>query len=441
MLTVSCDLLTFGVTTVSGTAPVDDLAGGIKNRPHVCRVCGKAYQSRSGLRYHVESVHLGKRYSCAICGKLFSSKYALRAHEKLHSGANDYQCTICGKYFVSSASLETHLLTHSGERPYTCDQCGHSFLTRSHLTRHQASVHAKERSHICEICQKSFSRSDTLKRHILSKHGTVRDHRCQICGASFKRSDTLAVHLKRHDGTKDYECDYCNKRFVTAIELERHLRTHTGEKPLKCSFCSKTFRTSSQLADHLRTHTGEKPFKCTECGAVFSTRQSLNNHTNAQACNYSSESWISWENLGFRIAAVLLGQEGKDWFARHRIPTLELSDRQWIEPDILIPLTNEKPILIDLKRSSEALVYKDREIYPRYASRMEFWCLLGKASCKEFKSTRVAIITSARLIAKLEDERNESNTRTIDTLIEDIRSLRSQEIGLSRGLPSEWVVS
>lgn len=49
-----------------------------------CQVlgCTKQYSSKNGLERHVQSAHLGKKFSCQICGKLFNYDYHAQRHLK-----------------------------------------------------------------------------------------------------------------------------------------------------------------------------------------------------------------------------------------------------------------------------------------------------------------------------------------------------------------------
>ena len=74
---------------------------------HVCSVCGKEFQSQSGLWKH-SSVHTGKfSYVCSECGKGFNEKYLYKSHMNMHQGIA-YMCTLCKKTF----GLKTQLLAH-----------------------------------------------------------------------------------------------------------------------------------------------------------------------------------------------------------------------------------------------------------------------------------------------------------------------------------------
>jgi hypothetical protein len=47
-----------------------------------CKYCSKLYNSSGGLYYHVQSVHLGIKYTCHLCFRQYRSKSQLKQHMK-----------------------------------------------------------------------------------------------------------------------------------------------------------------------------------------------------------------------------------------------------------------------------------------------------------------------------------------------------------------------
>ena len=52
----------------------------IKRKHVACKYCDKIYSSNGGLYYHIQSVHMGIKYTCHVCARLFSSKTHLHRH-------------------------------------------------------------------------------------------------------------------------------------------------------------------------------------------------------------------------------------------------------------------------------------------------------------------------------------------------------------------------
>ena len=73
--------------------------------------------------------------------------------------------------------LKAHERAHRGERNFQCSQCSSAFVEKSHLTRHQKSVHstADEKPFVCTEtksgCTFKTKRRDKLKDHLVRIHG------------------------------------------------------------------------------------------------------------------------------------------------------------------------------------------------------------------------------------------------------------------------------
>ncbi|KAL6489377.1 hypothetical protein MHYP_G00031180 [Metynnis hypsauchen] len=138
----------------------------------LCAECGRAFNSHSNLRVHL-NVHTGARpYSCAECGKSFSQSGALKIHRRIHTGERPYSCTYCGRGFPHLAGVRAHQRTHTGEKPYHCTQCGKCFTQSGALKIHMR-VHTGERPFICSLCGKGFSNRSGIRFHHRTVHGIV----------------------------------------------------------------------------------------------------------------------------------------------------------------------------------------------------------------------------------------------------------------------------
>ena len=75
---------------------------------HACQVCGKEFQTQSGLWKHA-SQHTGKfSFTCAECGKGFNDRDRYVAHKNHHSGAG-FACMQCKKTFFSQSQMKNHM--------------------------------------------------------------------------------------------------------------------------------------------------------------------------------------------------------------------------------------------------------------------------------------------------------------------------------------------
>ncbi|KAL0172092.1 hypothetical protein M9458_032403, partial [Cirrhinus mrigala] len=134
--------------------------------------CGRAFNSHSNLRIHL-NVHTGARpYICADCGKSFSQSGALKIHRRIHTGERPYTCTYCGRGFPHLAGVRAHQRIHTGEKPYRCIQCGKCF-TQSGALKIHTRIHTGERPFVCGLCGKSFSNRSGIRFHHRTVHGIV----------------------------------------------------------------------------------------------------------------------------------------------------------------------------------------------------------------------------------------------------------------------------
>ncbi|XP_018587724.1 zinc finger protein 497 isoform X2 [Scleropages formosus] len=138
----------------------------------LCAECGRAFNSHSNLRIHL-NVHTGARpYSCSDCGKSFSQSGALKIHRRIHTGERPYTCTYCGRGFPHLAGIRAHQRTHTGEKPYRCPQCGKCFTQSGALKIHMR-IHTGERPFVCGLCGKGFSNRSGIRFHHRTVHGIL----------------------------------------------------------------------------------------------------------------------------------------------------------------------------------------------------------------------------------------------------------------------------
>ncbi|XP_075868682.1 uncharacterized protein LOC142879342 [Nelusetta ayraudi] len=149
----------------------------------LCTECGRAFNSHSNLRIHL-NVHTGARpYSCSDCGKSFSQSGALKIHRRIHTGERPYSCGFCGRGFPHLAGVRAHQRTHTGEKPYRCLQCGKCF-TQSGALKIHTRIHTGERPFVCSICGKGFSNRSGIRFHYRTVHGLTPEQTGEAGGAS-----------------------------------------------------------------------------------------------------------------------------------------------------------------------------------------------------------------------------------------------------------------
>lgn len=146
-----------------------------KQSGFLCTECGRAFNSHSNLRIHL-NVHTGARpYTCSECGKSFSQSGALKIHRRIHTGERPYSCGFCGRGFPHLAGVRAHQRTHTGEKPYRCSQCGKCF-TQSGALKIHTRIHTGERPFTCGLCGKGFSNRSGIRFHSRTVHGLMSEN-------------------------------------------------------------------------------------------------------------------------------------------------------------------------------------------------------------------------------------------------------------------------
>ncbi|XP_067365883.1 oocyte zinc finger protein XlCOF22 isoform X2 [Channa argus] len=159
----------------------------------LCTECGRAFNSHSNLRIHL-NVHTGARpYSCSDCGKSFSQSGALKIHRRIHTGERPYSCGFCGRGFPHLAGVRAHQRTHTGEKPYRCSQCGKCF-TQSGALKIHTRIHTGERPFICSICGKGFSNRSGIRFHYRTVHGLAPENAVEAgAGGAYRASTSHSI--------------------------------------------------------------------------------------------------------------------------------------------------------------------------------------------------------------------------------------------------------
>ena len=105
--------------------------------------CGKTFNSSSGLRFHKQSVHEGKKFSCSFCDQKFSQKSTLNEH-------------------MNAIHLPI-------EKLLVCpvEGCRSEFKTKKYLNRHIKRVHERIRNFKCNYpgCERDFFLKCELEMH------------------------------------------------------------------------------------------------------------------------------------------------------------------------------------------------------------------------------------------------------------------------------------
>ena len=232
---------------------------------------GDTDQSQHNTEKHIqenefESSEGEKKYK-SEAKKFDEESNVMKTEEKSNKTQHPYKCKDCGKLFTLGYNLKRHKRIHANERPYQCTTCLKCFRRKSHLIKHNKTIHQ---------IYDNFMAGNEMKSAIVKKQKIQKSFDCQTCYKRFDKPSKLKVHETIHTGEKPYKCKVCERCFRLRYDLQKHLRRHGGERPYRCDTCLKGFIEAYELKDHQRTH--EKPFDCKSCCKKFSRPKALRLH-------------------------------------------------------------------------------------------------------------------------------------------------------------------
>jgi transcription elongation factor Elf1 len=92
---------------------------------------------------------------------------SLKSHlSRFHGNLMPFQCQLCGKGFQSVSGLHHHTLAHEG-RKFMCTICDSRFNQKSHLKTHLNKIHKLVQ---CSICSQIFGIGPEFNQHMLQNH-------------------------------------------------------------------------------------------------------------------------------------------------------------------------------------------------------------------------------------------------------------------------------
>ena len=266
----------------------------VPNLRHVCKFCGKNFQSPSKLERH-QYVHTGEKpFSCGICSKGFIQLIHLENHMKsthpsveTTQATNSLKCTKCSKEFDNARSLYNHNRYVHPKYLYKCSTCGVSLKTTNSLKVHAKVAHGTELPTFKKIKENEFEENEPKSKETIK---TGDPNKCDKCGKGFDSAKLLRDHIYNVHPKRMLECKICGKAVKIKSSLRRHMeRVHNSVKeliqdsdpvnpPTQIQSSKEPEKSEENEPKSNELTQAEEEFKCDKCGKVFNNAKSLFNH-------------------------------------------------------------------------------------------------------------------------------------------------------------------
>ena len=146
-------------------------------------------------------------YKCYLCGKMFNSLSGIQCHLSLHFDKQlvSFECCFCDEIFTFKTQMRNHIRKKHGSRLRSNDVGNKSSLLMGRQDNQFTKVLAakakeskfKSRKHWnCKYCRKMFLSVASLQKH-MKYHFWNRNCFCRLCGKSFTQYRSLQLHISR----------------------------------------------------------------------------------------------------------------------------------------------------------------------------------------------------------------------------------------------------
>ncbi len=218
---------------------------------HVCPGCHKHFCTKSDMKRHIETVHLGE----------------IQLPEIVRSNV----CTFvgCNKSFKNKIDLKKHVRkNHSDEplemRQYSCMEvgCTRSFNKRSELVVHMKRRHKKKMptQYECKACKRLFPTYGETYDHRKMDHEVIL--KCETCPKVCRNQRELSAHRRTHaravlaeSNHKQHKCQMqkCKRAYSSRSALLLHVRM---KHPKAQDTASQTEHTNDPQSNQERRASG-----------------------------------------------------------------------------------------------------------------------------------------------------------------------------------------
>ncbi len=237
-----------------------------KVKSHVCQICNIGLSSKRSIQGHMFAIHRTEEkgrqvFQCDHCPKLFAESTGLKRHvNQVHLKLNPVTCDFCDFKSSSKDSLKCHVdRVHSLTKRFKCDLCEYRAYDKSDMNKHVRGVHLGEKAKFpCKFCDKKLSSKSILEKHVEIRHTVAKPRHCDICDLSTSCEKSLEAHIRRIHGKEQetaklvYPCETCDYSSARMNDLKAHIQgVHLKIKPFKCDNCDYASARKGDLKIHI----------------------------------------------------------------------------------------------------------------------------------------------------------------------------------------------
>lgn len=150
--------------------------GQVPRIPCLIQTCSMTFIQKRSMKQHVNAVHTKKiAYKCPKCPMKFYNIDNLKYHlgAKHDKGNSSFRCHVCDVRICSKSSLKVHINSvHMGIKPFKCPfpMCSQACAHKRDLKIHINVRHTKEIVYGCTQCPKKFYARKNLTNHFNNMH-------------------------------------------------------------------------------------------------------------------------------------------------------------------------------------------------------------------------------------------------------------------------------
>ena len=227
----------------------EQLSNGDKSK---CKFCEKTYNTKQGLKVHIDVKHNGIRYPCSQCAFQASRKEILKSHVMFQHEKMGFSCPICETKHQSLNHLKLHTAAKHESPKFSCVQCSFETTNKYTLASHTKNMHAISKElHRCDKCENEYASRNRLQQHVATKHDGIR-YPCDDCHSMFSEPGSLKQHIKTIHENIRVPCHLCETTHSSKQHLKLHIENkHEGIK-YPCSQCPFQAVSKHYVKEHIK---------------------------------------------------------------------------------------------------------------------------------------------------------------------------------------------